>query len=118
MADSDEMFEEVRLEDEMDTEEFWQQPEALSDLRKILRASFATSDNDNAVELPTRPVEKTSRGFFGKKSKPVASAPPKRPQVQVDADHEDICYRVESEFGLYETAAKSAVVVRVDTKGS
>ncbi|KAF2664662.1 hypothetical protein BT63DRAFT_429421 [Microthyrium microscopicum] len=116
LADSDESYEEVVLEEEMDTQEFWEQPEALSDLRKLLKTSIASSNwYEQEEELPVRPVQKISKGFFGKKSQPV-TASPKRPQVTVEVGHEDMSYRIENSFGLYDTIAKPAIVVRVNTR--
>jgi hypothetical protein len=62
-------------------------------------------------------VATTSRSIFGrKKSAPTPSVIPKRQQIEVKASQEDMAYRIESEFGLYETLTKPAIVVRVDTK--
>jgi hypothetical protein len=118
LLDSDEQCEEVNLEEDIDTEEFWNQPETLRDLQRLLTTSISSSSFLESEEsLPARPVATTSRNIFGrKKSAPVPAVIPKRQQIEVKASQEDMAYRIESEFGLYETLTKPAIVVRVDTR--
>ena len=116
--DSDEAIEEVWLQEDIDTDEFWKQPEILQDMCNILRGSIASSSSyDNELlELPSRPAQKPGRRLFGKKVAPSPS-PTKPPEIKVDVEQEDICYRVENAFGLFETQSRPAIVVRVNTRG-
>jgi hypothetical protein len=118
LLDSDEQCEEVILEDNIDTEEFWNQPETLRDLQRLLTTSISSSSFLESEEsLPARSVATIPRKIFGrKKSAPTPAVIPKRQQIEVKTSQEDMVYRIESEFGLYETLTKPASVVRVNTK--
>jgi hypothetical protein len=110
----------VRLEEEIDTEEFWNQPETLRDLQRLLTTSIPSSSfYEPEEQLPVRPAPvQISRSFFGRKKAGSPSQPviPKRQHIDVKVASEDMCYRVENDFGLYETIARPAIVIRVDTK--
>ena len=56
------------------------------------------------------------RNFGGKRTAP-PPPPVKRHKIKIDVEHEDICYRVEDNFGLFQTQSKLAIMVRVDTRG-
>jgi hypothetical protein len=137
LADTDEPFEEVQLEGNINTHEFWEQDEVLSTLQNILSNELAissefsspklleriaTSDSlQESSTLPPRP-DKATRSFslFGKRSTPTPQKTPSvkkpTPQIQVSVGLEEVCYRTSSHFGLYETISRRAVIVRVTTR--
>jgi hypothetical protein len=139
LADSDESFEQVSLQGPLNTPEFWRQDEALDDLQALLAASIQVApfyEPELIMPVPQQPLpprppparKSKSRGFFGRRvddeellpPTPTPPTPPPPPQtrsrVRVQVVHEDICYRVENEFGLLDTVSRPAVVVRVDTR--
>jgi len=137
LADTDEPFEEVQLEGNINTHEFWEQDEVLSTLQNILSNELATSSEfsspklleriatsdslQDTTTLPPRP-DKATRSFslFGKRSTPTPQKTPSvkkpTPQIQVSVGLEEVCYRTSSHFGLYETISRRAVIVRVTTR--
>jgi hypothetical protein len=139
LVDTDEPYEEVQLSGTIDSHEFWEQEEVLDTLRVILSNELATSSefsSPKAVErtatsdsiqdtspLPPRP-DKAPRSFslFGKRPTPTPQtqtpAPVKKPEplIRVTIGLEEACYRITSDFGLYETISRRAVIVRVVTK--
>jgi hypothetical protein len=131
LADSDDSFEQVQLDGDMNTHEFWEQPEVLDALRKILANDLATASSgpsspidakspslENQSSLPPRPSDSTrSFSLFGKKSTPKPQAPPPpAPEIEVYVGLEEVCYRTTSSFGLYETISRPAVFVRIKTR--
>jgi hypothetical protein len=131
LANTDESCEEVNLSEPMDTHQFWEQSEVLDTLRSILENELATSSlfspspsADEAYsqsELPPRP-EKAPRSFslFGRKPTPKPQAPSltkkPAPSIKVCVGLEEVCYRTCSDFGLYETISRPAVIIRVETR--
>ncbi|KAK3643934.1 hypothetical protein LTR56_006765 [Elasticomyces elasticus] len=108
----------VQLEDGGDTVEFWRQPEALDLLRSQMMTAVSPTSTDHLPPLPTRPslppaARKTS--LFGRK-------PLKSPEVQtvlkapvtVDVKMEDVFFRTENEYGLYQTLCGRAVLLTVE----
>ncbi|KAK5685295.1 hypothetical protein LTS10_003373 [Elasticomyces elasticus] len=108
----------VQLEDAGDTVEFWRQSEALDLLRSQMMTAVSPTSTDHLPPLPTRPslppaVRKTS--LFGRR-------PVKPPEVQtvlkapvtVDVKMEDVFFRTENEYGLYQTLCGRAVLLTVE----
>lgn len=113
----------IQLDGRYDKTEFWMQAEALLLLQEQLWTAVAGAmPRTEAEQLPppTSPGQsKSSR--FGRKSKKepdpttttsVASKPPVTVEVQLD----DIHFRSETEYGLYETVSARAVLVVVDVR--
>jgi hypothetical protein len=132
---SEETLTEVRLVGPLNTYEFWQQQGILNDLKMLLTERLSTTPllySDRSLtgsqsahstsNLPSPSTQRT-RGFslFKKKLSSergssltnTALNPKPEPEIQVDVDLEEICLRTESNFGLYETITRPAVVVRV-----
>jgi hypothetical protein len=131
---SEDGLQEVRLSGPLNTYEFWQQPEVLTELKMLLADKLSTkplfestsASPADAVSIalsdsPSPAAPRPSRGYslFRKKeasSVDVVPAPTPDSMIDVSVDLEDICLRTESDFGLYETISRPAVVIRVNAK--
>lgn len=136
----------VRLHGEEYTLEFWRQPIVIRELDTALKARLQASGHSIAETGASRqqsqatspPVEspKAKRGFFGRKSNATQSVPPPTlspvsgggwrfeeedvldpGHVRVKVGLQDVCLRVVSEMGLYETRTRKAVVVNIEIGG-
>ena len=130
----------VRLHGDEYILEFWRQPEVIKELDIALKARLqarghsifeaGARSQQNQPNSPPIESSKTKRGFFGRKSAVSPSAPPPTPSptsgnswrfekedvldqghVQVKVGLQDVCLRVVTEMGLYETRTAKAVVV-------
>lgn len=120
----------IQFEGRQNGMQFWQQDEALSELKSQLHLAVSdgvsvggsqhTAEQYASPPLPPPPPQaprKTS--WFGRKS---AQAPqpvqqvrtPAASPVTVDVQMDEIHFRSETEYGLYETLRARAVVVNVD----
>ncbi|KAF1985752.1 hypothetical protein K402DRAFT_394363 [Aulographum hederae CBS 113979] len=118
---------EVKLEGHMNRVEFWRQPDVITELRGVLQdrlsASLTMPEEPPIPIQPAKPVQKAQRkGFFGRSSSSAASPVPaipmtaKRGGAQVKVDLEDICIRTISDFGLFETLNRPAVLIRYNAR--
>ncbi|MCJ1406155.1 hypothetical protein MMC19_000220 [Ptychographa xylographoides] len=115
--------------------EFWRQPAVIKELDSALKARLQASGHRMADDSPPQPVSpavpdppKAKRGFFGQKPKPapVASQAPINnwrfaEGARLDPDHvrvkvglQEVCIRVVTDMGLYETRTGKAVVVNIE----
>lgn len=127
---ADEHVQQVQLDSHIDTLEFWRQTEVVAELRRVLQDRLATSpvhahmfDVPNPEPAIAEPVRQQKRGFFGRKSSsatPSSAATPITPtmddRMMVEVKLEEICLRTMSEFGLYETINRQAIVIRAEVK--
>lgn len=114
----------IKLRGENSSTEFWGQNTAVAELEHQLRNILCASTIFEGVEFrrgPDPPGEDGSKGSrrWGKSKKtadevPLAHPPKNSSGVQLSVVHEDIIIRTTTPFGLYETATKPGVVVRVD----
>lgn len=113
----------IQFEGSQNGTQFWQQDEVLYELRVQLRN--AVSDGmpvermrqDPVVALPPPPPQKSS--WFGRKSSkaavPVREVRAACP-VTVDVHLDEVHFRSETEYGLYETLRAKVVMAIVDVR--
>ncbi|TID22382.1 hypothetical protein E2P81_ATG11485 [Venturia nashicola] len=125
----------VRLEGQINTYEFWKQKDVVNDLERVLQEKLASSpifSKDSKVGTDPGPLviapispspQPERRGFFGRRSsakQPMKVAAPgvvkavKSNRLEVKVDLEEVCLRTVSPFGLLETVTRPAIVVRVN----
>ncbi|WPH00157.1 Hypothetical protein R9X50_00298000 [Acrodontium crateriforme] len=114
----------IQLEGRHDSLEFWLQMEAIADLRNQMYLSIAGALPAAAlpqVPPPQRPPQQTpQRSWFGSKQEkapnndttllPMST----RPLVLVEVKIEEVNFRTENKFGLYETLRGKAVTMVVE----
>ena len=125
------------LRDALDTPEFWRQPAVRADLHALLQRELAASHQETAAPvveaLPAAaPRAPPRRSGFLSSFRPRARSPrePERPAEAAAAGsralprcwargvavaEEEVCWRKEGDFGLWETETRRGVVVRVWT---
>ncbi|KAK5119446.1 hypothetical protein LTR85_007546 [Meristemomyces frigidus] len=110
----------IQLEGHHDSLEFWMQQEALDLLREQMLAAVSDGVPTRPAEaaLPTREPLQTKQSFFGRKASKVAEAkasakPVPLPPVTVQVLLDEVHFRTETEYGLFETVRGRAVVVSV-----
>jgi hypothetical protein len=118
----------IQLEGRHDILEFWMQSEALGLLQGQMLA--AVSDGLPPPEpvpepaLPPRAPAPAKGSFFGRKQSKTAEPaplPPKRMElvkapVTVEVQLDDVHFRTENDFGLYETLRGRAVILTVEAR--
>jgi hypothetical protein len=114
----------IQFEGQQNSMQFWQQEEALSELRAQLWHAVTDGIPVEPVpvhleERPLPPPKKSS--WFGRNSSKAPLAPqraqptPVSP-VTVDVRLDDVHFRSETEFGLYETLRARVVMAMVDVR--
>ena len=112
----------IQFEGRQNSMQFWQQEEALSELRAQLWHAITDGVpvESTPVYLEERPLPAPKKpSWFGRKS---SKAPEILPRVQqsnvspvtVEVRLEDVHFRSENEFGLYETLSARVVMAMVD----
>jgi hypothetical protein len=114
----------IQFEGRQNSTQFWQQEEALSELRVQLRHAITDGVPVESTpvyleERPPPPPKKSS--WFGRNS---SKAPEVLPRVQqsnvspvtVNVHLDDVHFRSETEFGLYETLSARVVMAIVDVR--
>jgi hypothetical protein len=136
IVSEEEDINEVRLQGEINTFEFWRQKDVVQDLERVLQEKLSSSPifsrNSKADMEPeplvnvapmSPPPQPERRGFFGRRSSskqaiqqtaPVVVQPVKSNRMEVKVDLEEVCLRTVSSFGLFETVTRPAIVVRVN----
>lgn len=108
----------IQLDGQYDGSQFWSQDEALSLLKDQMLTELGGSPATQPIRetLPERPREQP-KSFWGRKSnkpiafKPVTVAP--APPVTVEVEMDQVSFRSETEFGLYETMRGRGVLMKV-----
>jgi len=134
IVSEEEDINEVRLQGEINTFEFWRQKDVVQDLERVLQEKLSSSpifsrDSKDATEpealvnvAPMSPPPER-RGFFGRRlsskqavqhAPAVVVKPVKSNRMDVKVDLEEVCLRTVSSFGLFETVTRPAIVVRVN----
>ena len=113
----------IQLEGRQDTLEFWMQQDALEQLQSQMLAAISDTETGSGERpLPERPIPttKSKSSFFGRKQtkEPEVMAVPKQmqPPVSVDVRLDEVHFRTETEYGLYETLRGRGVLVVVDVR--
>ncbi|KAF2402475.1 hypothetical protein EJ06DRAFT_520460 [Trichodelitschia bisporula] len=125
----------IGLSGSINNAEYWQQPSAIdslaSDLRAVLENAYGSSGTAHTpaptapTTLPPRP--KAKRGLFSSLSNrattllqdddPFAGRKqPKKRAIEVSVVSDEVIVRSVSEFGLFETHTRPAVLVRVEAR--
>ena len=112
----------IQFEGSQNGTQFWQQDEVLSELRVQLHNAVSDGmprQHPEAIALPPpAPPQKTS--WFGRKSSktavPVRAEVPVACPVTVDVHLDEIHFRSETEYGLYETLRAKVVMATVDVR--
>jgi hypothetical protein len=138
-ADDADAVVQLPLRDPLDTPEFWRQPAVRADLHALLQRELAASHQESAapvVEALPSPAagavpRAPRRSGFLSSFIPVRSREPERPAEaaaaarsralavlgpRVAVAEEEVCWRKEGDFGLWETETRRGVVVRVWTE--
>jgi len=115
----------IQFEGRQNGTQFWLQDEVLNELKVQLQ--YAVSDGmprERTQQLPVTitsppaPTHKTS--WFGRKSSkvavPVREEVPAPSPVTVDVHQDEVHFRSETEFGLYETLRARVVMAIVDVR--
>lgn len=117
----------IQFEGRQNSAQFWMQEEALSELRRKLHEAVTDGlpVNSTPVHLEERPPPppKKSSWLFGRKG---SKAPEVPPSVQepvtstvtspITVRLDDVHFRSETEFGLYETLSARVVMAMVDVR--
>ncbi|KAF2101457.1 hypothetical protein NA57DRAFT_53423 [Rhizodiscina lignyota] len=120
----------IQLQGQENSAEFWSQPSAIKELQRqlhdILCASTvfegvefqAPKEADSAAE-PSKGTKGWGKKLMKEFAKPrdeIALAhPPKNSQgVQLSVEREDVVWRTQNDFGLYENVTKPGIIVRVE----
>lgn len=113
----------VQLEGRYDVTEFWTQQEALQELHDQMLGELVGDQPQLAEQpLPERPAPPPAvkASFWGKKQskgrQEVSVAKPVKAPVTVDVQTEQVNFRTENEYGLYETLRSRAVMMAVDVR--
>ncbi|KAF2206772.1 hypothetical protein CERZMDRAFT_103073 [Cercospora zeae-maydis SCOH1-5] len=111
----------IQLDGQYDGSQFWSQDEALLLLKDQMLTELGGGPATNPLReaLPGRPIEQLRSSFWGRKTnRSVASQPvvPPPPPVTVDVEWDQVNFRTETEFGLYETIRGRAVLMKVDIR--
>jgi hypothetical protein len=114
----------IQLEGRQDTLEFWTQEEARKELQSEMLAAISDDLPTKAIEpsLPERPTPSsaTKSSFFGRKQgkEPTVAvqANPVKPPVVVDVQLDEVHFRAETEYGLYETLRCRCLLVAVEVR--
>jgi len=114
----------IQLEGRQDTLEFWTQEEARKELQSEMLAAISDGLPAKAFEapLPERPTLSSSSksSFFGRKQGKAPAAPvqatPVKPPVVVDVQLDEVHFRAETEYGLYETLRCRCLLVTVEVR--
>ncbi|CAK4032159.1 Hypothetical predicted protein [Lecanosticta acicola] len=106
------------LEGRHDGSDFWTQQEPIMELRDQMLAELVGDEPQLAEQpLPERPVSPpAARSFWSRRQ---AKAPVVRPQptkapISVEVQIEQVHFRMENKYGLYETSRARAVMMVVD----
>ena len=112
----------IQLQGRSDETQFWTQEEALELLKDQLFTVIAGEAPERTIEpLPPRapPLQKRS-SMFGRKVKkepePVPDLTAKKAPVTVDVQLDQVHFRTETEYGLYETLRARAIMVTIDVR--
>ena len=100
------------------------QSEALEQLQSQMLAAISDTVPTHNIEppLPERPAipPATRSSFFGRKQSKApegkAASRPAKPPVSVDVQLDEVHFRTESAYGLYETLRGRGVLVTVDVR--
>lgn len=110
----------IQLEGTQDTIEFWCQREAIEELQRQILAAIAEHIPMPTPEktLPDRPAHASSRpSLFGRKRSRAQEAQPVARSVQtstsVEVASDEVYFRSESAFGLFETLRERAILVSI-----
>ncbi len=109
----------IQLDSSHGTIEFWGQVEAQEELRKQLLAATVTNPQPKVEQpLPDRPAPPPARSsFFGRKQSKVPEGRPAVSVVQeltsVKVAWEEVYFRSETEYGLYETLRGRGILVDI-----
>jgi hypothetical protein len=136
IVSDEEDINEIRLQGEINTFEFWRQKDVVLDLERVLQEKLSSSpifSQDSKACLEPEPLVNVApmspppqperRGFFGRRSStkqanqqtaPVVVQPVKSNRMEVKVDLEEVCLRTVSSFGLFETVTRPAIVVHVN----
>lgn len=111
----------IHFEDCQNGTEFWSQDEAVAELRSQLLSSVSEGSPTESIAagLPNRPAAPAKRSsIFARRSSRQSEAVAHRAESPVKADvcMDEIYFRTETEFGLYETKGVKAIVVEVDVR--
>ncbi|OQO11522.1 hypothetical protein B0A48_03249 [Cryoendolithus antarcticus] len=109
----------IQFEGQQYSMQFWSQAEALVELRTQLynEVSDGVPHARLEITLPPRPAAPVQKGSWfgrkGSKAPAIVQTPAPPPPVEVDVQVDDLHFRVETEYGLYETIRVRGMVVSV-----
>lgn len=113
----------VQLEGRYDGTQFWTQQEALDLLRDHVLSAVAGDMPKPFIQrtLPDRPPPQAKTSLFGRKPGKSTELPKPAPVLQqlpavVDVQLDQVNFRRENEYGLFETTRGRAVVMMIDVR--
>lgn len=113
----------IRLEGRQDTLEFWTQQQAIGELKTQLLVSLSDSMPTVVEPLPERPAPPAAvkSSFWGRRQKAPEVRPEtvrkvETPPVSVSVLLDEVHFRTETEYGLYETLRGRCVMIEVDVR--
>lgn len=110
----------IQFEGRQNSIQFWSQDEALAELKVQLQ--YAVSDGMPVAPVHERPAENLQQppkkpSWFGRKSSkaagPVQEARGPACPIEVDVQLDEIYFRSETEYGLYETLRVKVVAATI-----
>ncbi|KAF2173802.1 hypothetical protein M409DRAFT_16073 [Zasmidium cellare ATCC 36951] len=113
----------IQLEGRYDGTQFWTQREALDLLKEQMLMELGGAIPAPAVEQtpPPPPIESQPKSSFwtrkqskAPEARPITKQP--KPPVTVDVEMDQVNFRTETEYGLFETIRGRAVLVTVDVR--
>lgn len=111
----------IQFEGSQNGTQFWQQDEVLSELKVQLHNAISDGmprHRPEVIALPPPPPQKSS--WFGRKSSktavPIRAEVPAACPVTVNVHLDEINFRSETEYGLFETLRAKVVMAIVDVR--
>lgn len=113
----------IQLEGRQDTLEFWMQQQAIDELKTQLVVAISDSMPTVIEPLPERstPPPAAKSSFWSRKqraseAKLGSAHRVEKPPVSVDVLLDEVHFRTETEFGLYETLRGRCIMIEVDVR--
>lgn len=112
----------IQLEGRQNSSEFWLQDRAIAELQSQLLTAVSDGVPHELMQAPLPPREfpPSKKSWFGRKQSKIAELPRVtqviEAPVKVDVQLEDLHFRTETEYGLFETLRSRCVLAKVEVR--